>query len=118
MEKRTHPFRRLWQHAQDHQKSVNWAVINTILFKIFDLTPPLLIGTAVDVVVSRENSMLAQFGIESLSSQLWVLGGMTAFLWIGESIFDYLNEMQWRNLAQSIQHDLRQDAYDLSLIHI
>ncbi len=112
MEKQTHPFSRLWQHAQDHQKSVNWAVVNTILFKIFDLTPPLLIGAAVDVVVQRENSMLANFGIVDLWTQLWVLGAITAFFWMGESVFDYINEWQWRNLAQSIQHDLRQDAYD------
>ncbi|MFT5195375.1 MAG: ATP-binding cassette subfamily B protein [Cellvibrionaceae bacterium] len=110
--KKINPFKRLWHHAQAHRAALWWAVVNTIIFKLFDLAPPLLIGAAVDVVVSRQDSMIASFGVESLSSQLWILGGITALLWTGESIFDYINEFQWRNLAQTIQHDLRLDAYE------
>ena len=112
MANETHPFRRVWQHATNHRKALNWAVINTIFFKLFDLAPPVLIGAAVDVVVEQENSILADFGVESLMAQLWILGGITAAVWVGESVFDYINVWQWRNLAQSIQHDLRLDAYD------
>ncbi|MEM8859574.1 MAG: ABC transporter ATP-binding protein [Chloroflexota bacterium] len=112
MAKETHPFKRVWQHATNHRKALNWAVINTIIFKLFDLAPPILIGAAVDVVVEQENSILGDFGVESLMAQLWILGGITAAVWVGESVFDYINVWQWRNLAQIIQHDLRLDAYD------
>lgn len=112
MANETHPFKRVWQHATNHRKALNWAVINTIIFKLFDLAPPVLIGAAVDVVVEQENSILGDWGVESLMAQLWILGGITAAVWVGESIFDYINVSQWRNLAQSIQHDLRLDAYD------
>ncbi|MEM7799252.1 MAG: ABC transporter ATP-binding protein [Chloroflexota bacterium] len=107
-----HPFSRLWRHAKDHRVMLWWATINTVIFKLFDLAPPLLIAAAVDVVVAREASMLANFGIVDLSAQLWVLAGLTAAIWIGESIFDYINVYQWRMLAQNIQHDLRLDAYN------
>lgn len=106
-----HPFSRLWRHADAHRTMLRWATINTIVFKLFDLAPPLLIAAAVDVVVAREDSMLAAVGVSNLSAQLWVLAGLTAFVWICESIFDYINAYQWRMLAQNIQHDLRLDAY-------
>ncbi|MEM9776424.1 MAG: ABC transporter ATP-binding protein, partial [Chloroflexota bacterium] len=112
MANKTHPFKRVWQHATNHRKALNWAVINTIIFKLFDLAPPVLIGAAVDVVVEQEDSILGDLGVESLMAQLWILGGITAAVWIGESVFNYINVWQWRNLAQSIQHDLRLDAYD------
>jgi ATP-binding cassette, subfamily B, bacterial len=41
-----------------------------------------------------------------------VLAVLTAVIWISESIFQYLYAIKWRNLAQSIQHDIRLDAYD------
>ena len=34
----------------------------SVLKKVFDLAPPLLIGAAVDIVVRREDSILAQWG--------------------------------------------------------
>ncbi|NMV26311.1 ABC transporter, partial [Vibrio parahaemolyticus] len=32
--------------------------------------------------------------------------------WAGESLFEYLYQILWRNLAQRLQSDLRQDAYE------
>jgi ATP-binding cassette subfamily B protein len=29
-----------------------------------------------------------------------------------ESLFEFLLEIYWRNLAQSVQHDLRKDTYN------
>lgn len=88
------------------------AAMFSILNKVFDLAPPLLIGTAVDVVVTREGSLLASLGIPSVGAQLWVLAGVTLLIWILESVFEYAHAVRWRNLAQSVQHDLRVEAYD------
>ena len=41
-----------------------------------------------------------------------MLGVLTLVIWIGESLFQYLYLILWRNLAQDLQADLRQDAYD------
>lgn len=87
------------------------ATLCSILNKIFDLAPPLLIGMAVNIVVEREASFLAQFGIASVTGQLWVLGGLTVVIWGLESIFEYAYKILWRNLAQTVQHELRLEAY-------
>jgi len=84
-----------------------WSVLN----RIFDLAPPLLIGMAVDIVVEREGSWLATLGIVSISHQLFVLSGLTFFIWAFESLFEYFHKTGWRTLAQDLQHELRLDAY-------
>ena len=108
----THPLKRLWLHAGRHQRDIVFASTFSILNKIFDLAPPILIGMAVDVVVSQEDSILAQWGITDVTAQLLVLAGLTVLLWGLESIFQYLYQVYWRNLAQTIQHELRTETYD------
>lgn len=88
------------------------ATIYSLLGKIFDIMPPVLIGVAVDIVVQQQNSLLGRMGITDLTHQLLILGIVTLIVWILESLFEYIQRVNWRNLAQSMQHDLRVDAYD------
>ena len=83
-----------------------------MLNKVFDLAPPALIGAAVDVVVAREQSFLARWGVVDVWHQLLLLSAVTFVIWILESVFEYLYALLWRNLAQTVQHDLRLDAYE------
>jgi len=106
-----HPLLRLWRYATGHRRHIMLATLFSILNKIFDLAPPALIGIAVDVIVNREDSFLAGLGITDAADQLWLLAGLTVVTWVLESIFQYLYELYWRNLAQTIQHELRVDAY-------
>ena len=107
-----HPLRRLWDYAAKHHSTIGWATAFSILNKLFDLAPPVLIGVAVDVVVKREQSLIAWFGFADLDTQLVVLAVLTGLIWAFESLFEYLYRLRWRNLAQSIQHSLRMDAYE------
>ena len=59
----------------------------------------------------QEDSVLAGFGIEEPRTQVVVLAVITFAIWAFESLFEYLHQIEWRNLAQAIQHDLRIDAY-------
>ncbi len=111
-DKRTHPLRRLWSYARGHRGAIVVASLYSILNKIFDLAPPLLIGAAVDVVVKQEDSLVARLGITDVSQQLLVLAGLTVIVWVFESTFQYAYQVAWRNLAQTIQHELRVDTYD------
>ena len=83
----------------------------SVLNKIFDLAPPVLIGAAVDIVVRRETSVLASFGVADPRDQIIVLAVLTFVIWALESLFQYAYAVLWRNLAQNIQHDVRVDAY-------
>ena len=105
------PFQRLLRYARPHRRQIRLSSLYSILNKIFDLAPPLLIGMAVDLVVKRESSWLASIGIVDVVSQLWTLSAATALIWILESIFEYLEKTGWRNLAQTLEHDMRMDAY-------
>jgi ATP-binding cassette, subfamily B, bacterial len=106
-----HPIIRLFNYAQAYQGKAKIATAFSVLNKIFDLAPPALIGVAVNVVVERENSFIAQLGVEDVSTQLWVLAAITLFVWVMESLFEFVHRIYWRNLAQDVQHSFRVDAY-------
>lgn len=87
------------------------ASLYSILNKIFDLAPPVLIGIAVDLVVKRQDSLFARWGLVTFEQQLLALAGLSFVIWSLESLFEYAYARSWRNLAQQIQHDLRLEAY-------
>jgi len=105
------PLQRLIQYSGPYQRQVRWAIATSILNKIFDLAPPALIGIAVDVVVQQENSAIAAWGITNVTTQLLLVTLLSVLVWGLESAFQYAYERLWRNLAQTIQHHLRLDAY-------
>ena len=105
------PISRLLAHTKNHRSTMWLATLFSILNKIFDLAPPLLIGAAVDVVVKREESVLSDFGYSDPKEQLIVLSVLTVIIWVFESLFEYIYGVLWRNLAQTVQHELRLDAY-------
>ncbi|MDP6639912.1 MAG: ABC transporter transmembrane domain-containing protein, partial [Candidatus Poseidoniaceae archaeon] len=105
------PLSRLISHTQNHRSTIWLASICSVVNKIFDLAPPILIGAAVDTVVEKDSSILAQLGIVDVHLQLWALVIASAIVWSLESLFQYFHGVLWRNLAQSIQHDLRIDTY-------
>lgn len=88
------------------------AGVFSVLNKIMDIAPEILIGGAVDVVVRREGSWLAGFGVVDVEDQLVVLAGLTFVVWVLESVFEYAYGLLWRNLAQTVQHELRVETYD------
>ncbi len=106
-----HPLRRLLRYAGDLKKQVALASLYSVLNKLFDIMPEILIGMAIDVVVRQEDSFLARFGITNPQQQLFFLAGLTFLIWLGESVFQYLYAIKWRNLAQELQHRLRLDAW-------
>ena len=107
-----HTLSRLLVVAAPHRKQIWKASTLSVLNKIADLAPPALIGIAVDVVVKREDSLLAHYGITEPFWQLVALAVVTVVVWALESIFEYAYQQEWRNLAQQIQHEFRVGAYD------
>ena len=106
------PIFRLFSHMKEHRSTMWLATLFSILNKIFDLAPPLLIGAAVDVVVKRQDSVLSEyFGYSDPKEQLIILSILTVIIWVFESLFEYIYGVLWRNLAQTVQHEIRLDAY-------
>jgi len=109
--KPVHPLKRLLKYGRRYRLKAWLASICSLLNKFFDLAPPALIGIAVDVVVKQQDSILAQWGIKDVFSQLAIITLLSAVVWTLESIFEYAYDYLWRNLAQDIEHDLRLEAY-------
>tara|TARA_B100001094_G_scaffold113829_1_gene109850 strand:+ start:1230 stop:3056 length:1827 start_codon:yes stop_codon:yes gene_type:complete len=105
------PFKRLLRYMAPHRGTIRLATFCSILNKIWDLAPPLLIGLAVDVVVLREESFLAGLGYENPWHQLILLSVLTFIIWGLESLFEYFYGILWRNLAQTVQHELRLETF-------
>ncbi len=105
------PLRRLLRYARPFRQRIRLAALCSVLNKLFDLAPPVLIGMAVDVVVREQDSWIADWGFPAVRDQLIVLSVLTFVIWLFESAFEYAYDRLWRNLAQSLQHALRLDAY-------
>ena len=106
------PLSRLFRYARPFRRTIVLASSCSILNKIFDLAPPFIIGAAVDVVVEKQDSIVARLGIPDPFMQLLLLGILTAIIWTFESLFEWLLGVLWRHLAQSIQHEARMDVFD------
>lgn len=105
-------LRRLLAYSKRWRSRYILGTVYAVANKLFDIAPEILIGVAVDVVVQRQKSFLAELGVIDLKWQLIVLGVLTIVIWSGESFFQFLYELEWRNLAQIVQHQARSDVYD------
>lgn len=107
----SHPLKRLIDYSHNYRRQIWLATACSILNKIFDLAPPALIGIAVDVIVKQQDSIIARWGVKDVFKQFLIISILTVIIWILESLFEYAYKLLWRNLAQTIQHNLRLDAY-------
>lgn len=101
----------LLSYLKPYRRKVSLATLFSVLNKLFDLAPPILIGAAVDIVVQGEESLAGRLGITDPFDQLLALAGVTVVVWVFESLFQYLFEVYWRDLAQFTQDSLRKDTY-------
>ncbi len=106
------PIVRLYLNLRDERRLLSFAFLSSIINRILDLAPPVIIGLAVDIVVKEQNSWISSFGIKDVPSQLLFLAFVSGIVWSGESFFQYLYSVLWRNIAQISQHKLRIKAYD------
>lgn len=105
-------LKRLIKYASAFRTDMLVATTYSVLNKLFDILPEVLIGVAVDIVVRKKESYLAQLGIENVFTQLLVLSGIILFAFLSESVLQFLFQVKWRNLAQALQHSMRLDCYN------
>jgi ATP-binding cassette, subfamily B, bacterial len=106
-----HPLQRLLAYGKNYYFQTWQAVISSIFNKLCDIAPEILIGAAVDVVVKKQDSFIASWGVRDVKQQLIALTIVTVIVWVLESVSQYVYTNLWRNLSQKIQHNLRLDAY-------
>jgi ATP-binding cassette, subfamily B, bacterial len=106
------PLVRLWGYTAAHRSRVVLATVMSVLNTAADVAPPFLIGIAVDVVTRQDGSVVSTWtGVTDLRGQLYVVAAATVVIWLFESLTDYAADVLWRNLAQTIEHEARSEAY-------
>ena len=104
-------FLRFFKYAKKWRVKIYLATLYSVVNKIFDIAPEILLGIAVDVVTSSNDNFLDYFGVHGSEDQVVTLAVLTFGIWAFESIFQYMYMVGWRNIAQSIEHDIRLDLY-------
>ena len=105
-------LRHLFVYSQQQKTKTKRGIVYSILNKLFDLAPPVLIGIAIDIVVEGNESFLASVGIQDRRRQLVILAILTFIIWGLESLFDYLSAVTWRGISQDIEHNLRTETFE------
>jgi len=105
-------LRDLFNYALEQDTKVRRGIIYSVLNKIFDLAPPVLIGIAIDIVVEGSDSFIGNLGYSDRRQQLIILAVLTFIIWGLESAFDYIAAVTWRNISQDIEHSLRTDTFN------
>ena len=105
-------IKHLFVYSQQQKTKAKRGIVYSILNKLFDLAPPVLIGVAIDIVVEGNESFLSSFGIPDRRRQLVILAILTFIIWGLESLFDYLSAVTWRGISQDIEHSLRTETFE------
>ncbi len=105
-------LKHLFVYSQQQKTKAKRGIVYSILNKLFDLAPPVLIGIAIDIVVEGNESFLASLGIPDRRRQLVILAILTFIIWGLESLFDYLSAVTWRGISQDIEHSLRTETFE------
>jgi len=107
-----HPMRRLFEYLGNHRGAFYMASVWSVLNKVLDLMPPILVGWVIDSV-RRQPPEWITWVMDT--SEPWPLAVFLAGLGVGifalESLFQWLYQRGFMQLAQRIQHELRLDAY-------
>ena len=105
-------LKHLFVYSQQQKTKAKRGIVYSILNKLFDLAPPVLIGVAIDIGVEGNESFLASLGIPDRRRQLIILAILTFIIWGLESLFDYLSAVTWRGISQDIEHSLRTETFE------
>ena len=83
-------FLRFFKYAKIWRWKIVIATFYSIINKLFDIAPEILIGIAVDLVVEGSDSIIAKLGFKETQDQIIVLAIATFLIWAFESSFQYL----------------------------
>jgi ATP-binding cassette subfamily B protein len=106
------PMRRLFQYLGNYSGQMNFAIASSVVNKILDLMPPIMVGWLIDTVSGNTPAWIAKtFGV-SEPIGIGVFFAILIVLIFGiESFSEWLFKLNFMRLAQRVQHDLRLDAY-------
>ncbi|EMA49342.1 MULTISPECIES: ABC transporter ATP-binding protein [Halococcus] len=111
-------MRRLFAvYGRENTFSFAVGTLTSLVARILDLLPPLLLGIAIDSVFYQQKPFGLAFVPQgwlptTRTGQFWLLGGLIAFAFFGGAGFHYGRNWGWNAFSQNIQHQVRTDTYD------
>ena len=107
------PMRRLFSFLQPYRRPFALASAASIVNKLFDLMPPLLVGWVIDAVRGEAPAWMRWVARTDDAWSLAIfLSVLTVVIFGIESFFEWLLDLGFKRLAQRVQNDLRLQAYD------
>ncbi|MFL6197402.1 MAG: ABC transporter ATP-binding protein [Thermoanaerobaculia bacterium] len=107
------PMRRLFVYLRSYRNRLALAVSSSVTNKILDLMPPLLVGWVIDSLRGSPPGWISSLaGTRDPWSMAVVLAGLSVVIFFFESLFQWMYQAGFMNLAQTVQHDLRMDVYN------
>jgi ATP-binding cassette subfamily B protein len=105
------PLMRLIARTERHRPLVRKMLVSAFFNRLLDSSPPILIGTGIDIVTTGRSSVLGWLGFKSVTSQLLGLGGIGLAIWAVDATLDYLHRSSAAELANIVRHELRNELY-------
>jgi ATP-binding cassette subfamily B protein len=121
-ERAENPMRRLFsEYGAENKLAFVVGVFSSIVARVLDLIPPILLGIAVDAIFERPGQADQAYTLPFVpqswlpateQGQLFFTVGIIAFAFFGGAAFHYTRNWGWNSFAQHIQHDIRTDTYN------
>jgi ATP-binding cassette subfamily B protein len=121
-ERAENPMRRLFsEYGAENKLAFVVGVLSSIVARVLDLIPPILLGIAVDAIFERSGQAEQAFTLPFVpqawippteQGQLFFTVGIIAFAFFGGASFHYTRNWGWNSFAQHIQHEIRTDTYN------
>ena len=112
------PMRRLFDtYGRDQAPQFAVGVVGSVVARLLDLLPPLLLGFAIDAVLRDDKPFSLPLVPDAWLptdqvAQIVFITGIVACTFLGGAAFHWLRNWGWNSFAQHIQHDVRTDTYD------
>jgi len=114
-----HPMRRLFaEYGRDNAGAFVVGLLSSVVARLLDLLPPVLLGIAIDSTFNRGNRQfelgpvpLYEYATDP-ESQVLLAAGIIASAFIFGAGFHWTRNWGWNSFAQHIQHAVRTDTYD------
>lgn len=112
------PMRRLLiEYGSENAYELAVGLVSSVVARLLDLVPPLLLGVAIDVVfLSGKTGTVALLPwglLEGTRGELFAFTvGAIALSFAGSAAFHWLRNWGFNSFAQNVQHAVRTDTYD------
>jgi len=114
------PMRKLFStYGMDNKFSLTIGIICSILARILDLLPPLILGIAIDTVLTGDEEFSSAIPLipagylpETPETQFYLLIAILGGSFLFGAFFHYWRNWGFNLFAQDIQHSIRTDTYD------